>query len=233
MDDQSLMVLVGTAAFIGFVHTLTGPDHYVPFIALARASRWPLVRTSVITIACGIAHVASSVVLAALGIVLGWTVFQLRWLESVRGRLALWLLLGFGLAYTVWGIRHAVRKSSRAHWRARDHVDADGRHGPVEAGAFPERAGQMTPWVLFMIFVFGPCEPLIPILMYPAAGSSWWGLVAATLAFALCTLVTMTALVIAGYSGSLWLPLGGLERYSHALAGLAVLACGVAITLGL
>jgi len=24
-------------------------------------------------------------------------------------------------------------------------------------------------WALFLIFVFGPCEPLIPLIMYPAA----------------------------------------------------------------
>ena len=30
--------------------------------------------------------------------------------------------------------------------------------------------------ILFTIFVFGPCEPLIPILMYPAAKSSVAGM---------------------------------------------------------
>ena len=33
---------------------------------------------------------------------------KLTQLESFRGDIAGWLLLGFGLAYMVWGLRHAV-----------------------------------------------------------------------------------------------------------------------------
>jgi hypothetical protein len=32
--DGSLLVLLGTAATIGFVHTALGPDHYLPFLGL-------------------------------------------------------------------------------------------------------------------------------------------------------------------------------------------------------
>ncbi|GAJ16419.1 unnamed protein product, partial [marine sediment metagenome] len=35
-------------------------------------------------------------------------------------------------------------------------------------------ASSITPWALFAIFVFGPCEPLIPILMYPAAKNGFF-----------------------------------------------------------
>jgi hypothetical protein len=91
----------------------------------------------------------------------------------------------------------------------------------------------MTPWVLFTIFVFGPCEPLIPILMFPAAKLSLWGIALVTLVFGVCTLATMTALVVAGCLGLSRLALAGWGRYSHALAGLAIAACGAAIRLGL
>jgi sulfite exporter TauE/SafE len=58
-----------------------------------------------------------------------------------------------------------------------------------------EQKANLTPWILFLVFVLGPCEPLIPILMYPAAQSSITGLVAVTLVFALTTSITMVSVV--------------------------------------
>ena len=87
----------------------------------------------------------------------------------------------------------------------------------------------MTPWMLFAIFVFGPCEPLIPLLMYPAmdgrlAQAAWVMLV-----FSAVTVATMVVIVAGAVTGLARLPLEGLDRYAHALAGAAVLACGLGI----
>ncbi|KAB2960358.1 MAG: hypothetical protein F9K16_11835, partial [Thermoanaerobaculia bacterium] len=54
------------------MHTLLGPDHYVPFVALARSRSWPLSRTLAVTAACGAGHVAGSLALGALGVAFGW-----------------------------------------------------------------------------------------------------------------------------------------------------------------
>ena len=53
----------------------------------------------------------------------------------------------------------------------------------------------ITPWVLFTIFVFGPCEPLIPLVMYPAAQYNFFGVVLVTLSFGLMTILTMLVLI--------------------------------------
>jgi len=37
--SNELLILTGTAASIGFLHTVFGPDHYVPFVVMARANR--------------------------------------------------------------------------------------------------------------------------------------------------------------------------------------------------
>lgn len=235
--SSSLTALCGTAASIGLLHTLLGPDHYVPFIAMARAGRWSAARTLIVTVSCGLAHVLGSIVIGVVGIALGVALFQLDGIESTRGDLAGWLLLAFGLAYLVWGIRHAMRRQPHTHW----HAHADGivhrhehthhaEHVHVHADARPQ---SLTPWVLFSIFVFGPCEPLIPLLMYPAAQSSWWGVAVVTAVFALTTVGTMTAVVMVGYFGAARPRLGALERYRHALAGFALACCGLAIKLGL
>jgi len=240
--DLPSVALLSTAAALGLVHTLTGPDHYVPFIAMARVREWSTARTVAITLACGVGHVGSSVVLGALGIGIGIAVADLQLFEGMRGNLAGWLLLAFGLVYTAWGLRRAAR----GHVHCHVHAHADGTvhlHGhdhhrehlhahPAGEGATGEKAS-ITPWVLFAIFVFGPCEPLIPVLMVPAAQGSLWQVVAVTLVFGACTLATMTVMVLLGARGLARLSFRPFERYAHALAGLALVACGLAIQLGL
>ena len=187
-----LDLLLATAATIGVLHTLMGPDHYVPFVAMAGARRWSLARTLGITTLCGVGHVLGSVILGTFGIALGWAVGGLEWLEAVRGDVAAWLLLGFGLAYTAWGLRAAARNRPHTHW----HSHADGtvhdhthihRENHAHVHGAPAVRGPLrgtTPWVLFVIFIFGPCEALIPMLMVPAASGAWWGVAMVVMVFA-------------------------------------------------
>lgn len=107
--SQELVILTVTAASIGLVHTVLGPDHYVPFVVLSRARRWTRTKTAAVTTLCGIGHVGSSVLLGTIGIGLGLAVSQLELFESSRGDIAAWLLTAFGLVYMVWGLRRATR----------------------------------------------------------------------------------------------------------------------------
>lgn len=239
-----LWALLGTAAVIGSVHTLLGPDHYLPFIAMAKARNWTLAKTSVITVLCGIGHVGSSVVLGFIGIAVGIAVGGLEWFEGIRGDLAAWLLTAFGFVYLVWGVHRAIRNRPHTHRHLHaearrddhEHVHEHSHHDEHahvhDAPAAAEKVN-ITPWILFTIFIFGPCEPLIPILMYPAAQHSVWGTAMVAGTFSVITIGTMLAVVLAATAGLAMVRLGKLERYSHALAGGALLACGVAIHLGL
>ena len=92
-----------------------------------------------------------------------------------------------------------------------------------------ERPGSATPWVLFIIFFLGPCEPLIPLLMYPAAKHSLTGTALVAGIFGTVTVGTMLGVVIAGSYGFYMLPLQKMERHTHALAGGAILLSGLAI----
>ena len=87
----------------------------------------------------------------------------------------------------------------------------------------------MTPWVLFVIFLLGPCEALIPLLMFPAATESWATLLLVTGVFGSATILTMVGLVLAGLEGTRRVVLPGVGRYGHAIAGVTILLCGVAI----
>lgn len=91
----------------------------------------------------------------------------------------------------------------------------------------------MTPWILFTVFVFGPREPLIPLLMFPAAKLNIWTVGLVALFLSACTIGTMLIVVSAGCLGLSRLCFSGLASYSHALAGFALAVCGAAIRLGL
>ncbi len=235
--SHELAVLTLTAASIGLFHTLLGPDHYIPFIVMAKARKWSIPRTGLITFLCGIGHVGSSVVLGFIGIAFGVALGKLEFTESFRGEIAAWLLTAFGLVYFVWGVRRAIRNKPHTH----SHLHEGGmghehEHAHDTPHAHPHGEGgkvNLTPWVLFTIFVFGPCEPLIPILMYPAAAQSAWGVAMVAGVFAAATIGTMMIVVLAGTFSLNLLPTTKLQRYSHALAGAAILLCGVAIHLGL
>lgn len=251
---QSIWVLTATAATIGFVHTLIGPDHYLPFIVISRARQWPLAKTLFISFLCGLGHVLSSVILGFLGIALGIAVSQLERAESARGNIASWLLIGFGLAYAIWGLRRALRRRPHEHphfhLKNKENLEAKEEHGlsPNESRPAPEvhnhlhiheaehihlheteEKKSLTPWILFIIFVFGPCEPLIPLVMFPAAQHSLIGVILVTLAFGSATILTMLTIIALSAYGLSLVRLGGLERFSHALAGAIIFLSGLAV----
>ena len=86
---------------------------------------------------------------------------------------------------------------------------------------------------MLLLFVFGPCEPLIPLLMYPAAKASLWAVAGVVTAFTLATVGTMLVAVLLLQTGAAALRLPRLDRFAHALAGLAIFACGVLVKAGL
>jgi nickel/cobalt exporter len=232
--QNEILVLAGTAATIGFVHTLLGPDHYLPFIVIGRARQWPLPKTLFISFLCGLGHVLSSVVIGFVGIALGVAIFRIEGVESFRGSLAAWLLIGFGLAYFIWGLHRAVKKKPHKHLHFHvDDVEHDHSHTHQEAShahLHSEKTKHpLTPWILFTIFVFGPCEPLIPLLMYPAARHNIGGVVFVTLAFGVTTISTMLVIIAAASYGVGFIKLGFLEKYVHAIAGAMILISGISV----
>jgi nickel/cobalt exporter len=230
--EEGLWWLVGTAVGLGFLHTLIGVDHSLPFVVLGRAQRWSLRKVLAITTACGIGHILSSVALGAVGIGFGVAVEKLNWIETSRGEVAAWLLIGFGLAYASWALcgslRHRPHRHLHFHNEDRGHVhDHSHEAEHLHPHGLDRRA--LTVWGLFIVFVFGPCEPLIPLLMVPALKHSWAGVALVAAVFGVTTIGTMLALVTAGYYGLRPSYSSFLERHVHVIAGLLIAASGLAI----
>jgi len=206
-----------------------GPDHYIPFIVLSKDRRWTMRKTMIITVLCGIGHVGSSILLAFLALTLGWSLTNIHFFEDYRGDIAGWLLIAFGLVYMIWGIRRAIKKKPHSHiHRHTDGSVHDHEHIHFEGHSHIHQVKEsksLTPWILFLIFVFGPCEPLIPIVMFPAANNNIPGLVSVILV----TIITMMSIVGATAYGLKLINLSFMERYSNALAGGIILIMGIGV----
>ena len=80
-----------------------------------------------------------------------------------------------------------------------------------------------------MIFVLGPCEPLIPMLIVAFERSGTAAVAGVAVSFTVVTVLTMLAIVGLALGGLRRWSLPGLERYQHVVAGLTIFACGASI----
>ncbi len=205
-----MKILLASAISVAFFHALA-PDHWLPFVALARGSRWRMGQLAFITTLAGIGHVAFSLLIGMIGLWAGWAVHRLEGVEAWRGGVAIWLLIGFGVAYLLWGFKHA--QHPHPHRSVQDVVRA---------------YAARRVWILIAILVFGPCEPLIPIMFLAYQG----GIATIVLVSAVFSLVTIAMIVgqsCLSYAGVHLIQSDWMERYAHALAGAVIVATGLLV----
>ena len=240
--NSEVFILSLTAGSIAFMHTISGPDHYLPFVVLSKARNWSKIKTTWITILCGIGHVGSSVLLGLFGIVAGVELSKLKYFDSLRGNIAGWLFIGFGLAYALWGLRMTIK--NKPHTHAHFHLNGNKHvhehthfmehahphtHDNTETNEKKSDYKNLTPWVLFVIFLMGPVEPLIPLIMLPGIHHSTEGVACVVSSFSIIHITTMTTIVLLMTTGLQFVKFEKIERYMHTLAGLAIFFSGVAI----
>lgn len=227
---NELQILLLSAAFLGFIHTLLGPDHYLPFVVLSKARRWSTSKTLWITFVSGVGHVGGSVLLGVFGIALGISLTRLEAIEAYRGNLVGWLLIAFGLMYSAYGIKKYMSNGGHFHLpnfmmpKKIRNMHNVAVHNNDENS---EDVTKLTPWILFLIFVFGPCEVLIPLLIFPAAEFSAFGIAAVSIVFGIATIGTMLLSVYIGSKGTGLIRFKNGDKYFHLIAGLVILISGV------
>ncbi|HHT9155301.1 MAG TPA: sulfite exporter TauE/SafE family protein [Candidatus Tripitaka sp. YC43] len=206
--------MILSAIGVGLVHSLA-PDHWLPFASLAQAQGWSRKKLLVVSFLAGLGHVGSSFVLGVLGIVLGMGLAHMEGVESFRGNVAGFLLIGFGVAYALWGLKHI--RDHHLHF-----------HEPSDTVAGLHKGEIVTFWTLMAIFVFGPCEPLIP-LMFLAVQHGWSGIWLTTTAFSVTTVFMVVAQSMLAFMGLSLLPQRSLEKWSHVMAGGVIALTGLAV----
>lgn len=198
-------VLLFSAATIGILHAFA-PDHWLPFVMLSKAQQWSKWKLSTITILAGLGHVTSSLLIGGAGVLLGIAAEHVNLWETSRGNIASLLLIGFGLAYMVWGIKNWGRKHSHEI----------------------EKAKIVSYWTLFALIVFGPCEPLIP-LIFAGYAYDWIGVVLVFAVFGLTTIAMMMLQVHLAVFGLSFIRWHWLEHANDAIAGGVIALTGVMI----
>lgn len=217
-DNAPLTAIWVASLLTAILHTIIGPDHYLPFVAIAKSRGYGLKKTLLWTFICGVGHIVSALLIALLFIYFSHWLSEENfvWLESNRGNIAAYALIGLGAAYLLNALR---RRWLHRHQVVHSHISVE------------KKDKNLTVWIVFIIFVLGPCEALLPILTASSVLGAY-AVVSSTIIFSLATILTMMFAVALGLVGLNALPFKRLENYVHEIAGGTIMLCGVAIVLG-
>jgi hypothetical protein len=202
-----MWVLLISTVSIAFIHALA-PDHWMPFAAIGKAQKWPKSKLLWVTFISGLGHVGISIVFSVIGILLGFSLSKLSSIEGHRGEIALWLLIGFGIAYMLWGIKKAKEQKRKI-------IDEE-----------KLKAKTVVVWTMFAIIILGPCEPLVP-LVFLGYNYGYRGVILVSTIFSIVTIMMMLLQSLLAFMGIQLIKNDIAERYSHALAGLVIALTGL------
>jgi nickel/cobalt exporter len=216
------LIITSSAASLGFFHTILGPDHYLPFVAMARTNGWSGYKTAGYVALCGVSHVVGTILIGLLALGLGFALFKIETFQSIRGNFAGWFLLFLGAIYSVWGINLALKKRGSS-------TSSNQLNNPKKKfnDSYLTRS---SPFLLFLFFILGPCEPLLPLLALGSENTKYFSSFLVIMAFCLTTILTMLLCVMVFYYGfSRFSIFMKYEIYMHAVTGFVIFVCGFSI----
>ncbi|MFZ4620162.1 MAG: hypothetical protein ACOYNS_06375 [Bacteroidota bacterium] len=207
-------ILLLSALTIGIIHA-TAPDHWLPFVMIGKANQWSRWKTTNVVILAGLGHVGSSVLITVVGVMLGAALEHVNGWEAVRGNVASLLLIVFGAVYAVWGMFN-YGKHTHEHSHHHDHP-----HGE-------NKAKIVSYWTLFALIIFGPCEPLIPLL-FASIPYGWFAITGIFVVFGVVTIAMMLLQVHLAMLGLSFMRSHFFEDASHVIAGVVIVLTGILI----
>lgn len=240
-----LAVLVATTVTTAILHTLI-PDHWLPFILVARSEGWSMRRTLALTVGSAALHVVVSLGLGFAAQALGRGAEAAVGIgERIEHFSAVFLIL-FGVLYAGWfllrgghhhsfGIHpHHEPGDEHSHGTPHPHDlagHASGGGGAARSGTNPaRRAGLQSGFALAAIVGFNPCVLIVPYI-YLAGSMGASALASVSLSFALSTVLCTVGVVILGLKGTARLESRFLIRYGEALSGGLIALTGLLVLL--
>ncbi len=211
MTSPLLSTLAIAAATVGILHTLA-PDHWLPIAAVSRARGWSQRRTIRVAFLCGFGHVTVSAALGLIALFTGTRIVQALGAQSAS--IAGLLLIGFGVAYALWGARHLI--IDKLHGHSHDHFDHV--HEP----------SSKTTWALFAIYCADPCIAVVPII-FAAAPLSTAATIGIVVVYEAATIATMVGLTVAARAGSSLFRGKWIDRYGDSAAGALIAVTGIVV----
>ena len=226
MTSTALVLFLSSCA-TAIIHALI-PDHWLPFVLLARSQAWSQRRLIGLVALAGVLHAVVTAAVALLAITVG--AVPVRGLMASTGRPLRFLsgavLLVFGLVYGVYAhlrearahpldpATHASQSPGRVH--AHGHLLGRWLRGAVSGGA------------LVAVVGISPCALLVPVLL-AAAAEGVVAFVAAGMGFLVCTLLTMMGVAAFAAHGMRRLDLPWFSRFGDLASGVLIAAIGLLV----
>jgi len=228
MEREALVYLTAAGATAA-LHALI-PDHWLPFVLMARSRRWSLAKTLSLAGASGILHVILAV---GLGLLVAVTGRQGAEAAARRMGERLEVLSPAGLALFGFLYGFASWRRERRHHPA--HPPSD-RPGPLpdEAhhhGHLLERwfSGTSSGWALVLVIGLSPCALALPILLASAATLRLGGVLLVAAGFSLAMTASMLTVTWAGFVSARKFDFPFLTRYGDLISGLLIALVGGAV----
>jgi len=234
---QSLAVLVAATVSTAVVHTLI-PDHWLPFVLVARSRRWEPRVTLTLTAASAFLHVSVSIALGVVAWFAGHGAEEAAGLGEAIERWSGLILVLFGAAYAGWFLR---RGGHQHHFGMHPHHEPGVVHPPstshphdlapppaAKGASGPPRNGIRGGLALAAIVGFNPCVLVIPYI-YLAGAMGVVPLILVSAAFAASTITCMVVLATLGLKGTTRLESTFLVRYGEAVSGALIALTGAAV----
>lgn len=248
--------LLAATFSVAFFHTFS-PDHWVPFVLLGRAKKWPIAKTELTAFVAGIGHIGTSVLIALIGIFVGaeLSINFASTAEIVTGSAL--ILFGFGYALYAW------RRGGHTHINMLPPShDPDHIHGPTDPAAFPthshgvpatsdslSRAAHVhghehdhsehahsqpaeDPVLSrspFALVVIMGLTPCVALLplAFAAAATSTAHAISVIVVYSVSSIVPILVLTFLGSKGIAMLKLNWIDRYGDVLTGVVIGAIGI------
>lgn len=187
---------------VALLHTLI-PSHWLCFVAVGKAQRWPIRKTMAVAAGAGVLHVVSTVAIGVAFVLVGRRFLDDEKLEQLAG----FVLIGIGLLYL--GL----------------HVFRAGHHHEKDAAV----SGNVAMLSLLLSVTLSPCSGAIPFLV--AAAGQVKMILAVGVVLLVTTVGNMLLLVGLTALGIEKLKFEFIDRYEKVLVGGVLCLIGAAVLL--
>lgn len=245
--SETAGILVVTTLSTAALHTLI-PDHWLPFVLVARSERWGGRRTALLTGLAAALHVGVSLALALAAHYLARGAEEVVGIGESFATLSSLFLVAFGVAYALWFLvkgghqhsfgmhpHHAPEPGHRAGGAHPHDLPPAGRSAEERVGVGPGSGASAVPGharsrglALAAIVGFNPCVLVIP-LIHQAGTMGLRELALVAGAFAVSTVTCMVGIALLGLHGTARLESPFLIRYGEAVSGGVIALTGLLV----
>jgi nickel/cobalt exporter len=234
--NETTYLLIATAGATALFHTLI-PDHWLPFVLVARSQNWSLRKTFLTTLISALFHVALSLGLGILALFLGR-----EFIIAVGERMELfagWALAFFGVVYTLYFLFGSGQHQHYfpGHGEHHPHEDYETKDdsetkSPSRPHILHRHLGD-RPWgalTLAAVVGLNPCVLAIP-LVFATIAEDRWALLGVSVSFALTSIIVLVSASLLAFKGLRHFRLNFLNKYGEVISGLLLTLVGLLMIL--